>query len=188
MKWKLEDVATFAKARLSPKRFQHVLGVVETAEMLAKRHDVNVSDASYAAMIHDIAKEQDVNQIARLLRLENEHDYLQYSDKVWHAPLGAIIATKTFGIENQDIINAIKYHPTGRAQMSDLEKVLFVADYTEPNRNFEEAIAIREFWGDLERAVYEILKQKVERVTALKLNMHPDTLVAHNYYRQRIND
>lgn len=186
MRTKLEHIRGFVQARLSEKRFNHVLGVIETAKELAEQHGVSTSDAEVAALIHDVAKEQPLDQTAGLLRIAGERAYLEHSDKVWHAPMGAIIAERSLTIENQDILNAIKYHTTGRPEMSKLEKVIFVADYTEPNRKFEGAIAVREFWDDLDRAVYEILKQKVEKVTKSGLGMHPDTMEAYDYYRKLI--
>ena len=171
---------------MSEKRFRHVLGVVETAKMLARRHGVNINDAALAALVHDVVKEQNLEEAKQILIQRGEQAYLEHSTKVWHAPLGAFVAHETFGIENDDILNAVKYHTTGRPKMSELEKVVFVADYTEPNRAFEGAIAVREFWGDLDQAVYEILKQKVERVTMLGLGMHPDTINAYVYYMRQL--
>ena len=188
MRVKLEDIQKIVQGRMSEKRFNHVLGVVETAKELAARHDVDIEAAALAALVHDVSKEQPLEQTAGILRIVGEDTYLKYSNKVWHAPMGAIVAKDVFGIENEDILNAIKYHPTGRPKMSLLEKVLFVADYTEPNRKFEGAIVVREFWGDLDRAVYEILKQKVKKVTALGLEMHPDTNDAYEHFQKLIAD
>ena len=186
MQSKLEEIRVFVQSKLSRKRFNHVLGVIETAKELAERHNVDIKDAEIAALVHDVAKEYPLAQTAAMLRFVGEGAYLEHSDKVWHAPMGAIIAERTFFIENKDILNAIKYHTTGRPGMSDLEKVLFVADYTEPNRKFEGAILVRGFWDNLDLAVYEILKQKVEKVTNLGLKMHPDTLDAYEYYRGKV--
>lgn len=183
MVWEIDEVKNYVKSRMSKKRFNHVLGVVETADKLAKRHSINLKDAEIAALVHDVAKEQPLNQTAAILRLVGEESYLKYSNKVWHAPMGAIVAEKVFMIDDKDILNAIKYHTTGRPKMSELEKVIFVADYTEPNRKFEGAIKVREFWDNLDRAVYEILKQKAEKVTTSGLGLHPDTLDAYEYYR-----
>jgi len=182
MRVKLEQMQEFVKTKMSEKRYNHVLGVLETAKELARRHGVDVEDAAYAAIAHDVAKEQPLTQTAAILRLDNERDYLKYSDKIWHAPMGAIIAKKTFLIDEVDVLNAIKYHTTGRKEMSDLEKVIFVADYTEPNRTFSGSIAVRELWDNLDRAVYEILRQKVEKVTNSGMEIHPDTLAAYEYY------
>ena len=184
MDWKWDGIKEYVETSMSKKRFEHVLGVVETAKMLAERHDANVDDAKLAALVHDVAKEQSLKQTAALLRLVGEENYLKYSDKVWHAPMGAVVAEKVLIIENKDILNAIKYHTTGRPEMSKLEKIIFVADYTEPNRTFENCIAARAFWNDLDRAVYEILKQKLDKVTGLGLGLHPDTVEAYDYYKK----
>lgn len=183
----IDKIKEYVKSCMSEKRFRHVLGVAETAKDLAHRHDVNITDAELAALVHDVAKEQPLNQTAALLRLVGEDSYLQHSDKVWHAPMGAVIAEKVLVIENKDILNAIKFHTTGRSKMSKLEKVIFVADYTEPNRTYAKSIAVRELWGNLDKAVYEILKQKLEKVTELGSNLHPDTLAAYNYYKELVD-
>jgi len=183
VKWKLEEITAFTNARLSKKRFTHVKGVIQTAEELAERHGVNVADAHLAALLHDIAKEQNIQQVKRILKVKEEYDYLENSSKVWHAPVGAIVAQETFGIGNAEILNASRFHTTGRPEMSDLEKVLFVADYTEPNRTYEGCIAVRELWDDLDQATYEILKQKIEKITATDGKIHPDTVAAYAYYK-----
>jgi len=180
----IDTIKEYVESSMSDKRFTHVLGVVETAKKLAQRHDVNITDAQLAALLHDVAKEQPLNQTAALLRLVGEDVYLKHSDKVWHAPMGAVVAEKVLAIENLDILNAIKYHTTGRPKMSKLEQVIFVADYTEPNRTHANCIAVRELWGNLDKAVAEILKQKLEKVTELGLNLHPDTLAAYEYYKK----
>ena len=183
MAWDLEEIKEYVKNSMSEKRFKHVLGVVETAIMLAKRHSVNVDDATRAALLHDVVKEQNLEEAKQILHDKNELGYLEYSSKIWHAPLGGYVASEVFGIENEAIINAIRFHTTGREGMSDLEKVLFVADYTEPNRTFAGAIAVREFWDDLDRAIFEIAKQKIEKNSKLGGKLHPDTLATYEFYK-----
>lgn len=182
MVWEFNKIKDYIKDNMSEKRFKHVLGVVETAKDLAKRHGVNVDDAALVALVHDVVKEQEKDVAKQILIEKGEGEYLKHSAKIWHAPLGAFVANEQFGIENEDILNAIKYHTTGRPKMSTLEKVLFVADYTEPNRQFEGAIAVRENWDALDKAVHEILKQKIEKIITSGLEIHPNTLVAYEYY------
>jgi len=184
MSWELDKIKSYVESKMSKKRFKHVLGVVETAQMLAVRHDVNEDDAILAALVHDVAKEQDIEEARGILVQKGETLYLEHSPKVWHAPLGAVVANEVFGIENKDVLDAIKYHTTGRLQMSALGKVIFVADYTEPNRTYSGCLEVREFWDNLDRAVYEILKQKIEKTSAGAGLMHPDTLEAYEYYRK----
>jgi len=185
MRIKREDIYALVKEKMSEKRFNHVLGVVDTAVHLAKMHHIDVNSADIAALIHDVSKEQPLQQTAGLLRIAGLESYLEHSDKVWHAPMGALFSKEVFGIEDEDVLNAVRYHTTGRPQMSAVEKVLFVADYTEPNRKFEGAQIVRKLWHDLDSAVCEILKQKVEKVQALGLGMHPDTLSAYDYYKAK---
>lgn len=186
MNWKLENITEFINTRLSAKRFMHVKRVMETAKDLAGRHGVNVADAELAALVHDVAKEQNIHLVKRILRLREEHAYLEHSNKIWHAPLGAIVAQETFGIANPDILNAIRFHTTGRPGMSDLEKVIFVADYTEPGRTYEGCIAVRQLWHNLDQATCEILKQKVEKITIGGGKNHPDTMAAYAYYKEKV--
>jgi len=172
---------------LSPKRYQHVVGVIETARELALMHKEPFTGALLAALTHDVLKELPLEESKQMLIKYGEESYLDYSSKVWHAPLGAIYAKEKFNITHCDVLNAVRYHTTGRSNMSLLEKIIFVADYTEPNRKFEGAEVVRKLWNDIDKAVYEILKQKIEKVKANGLGMHPDTISAYEYYKSVVN-
>lgn len=185
--WNYNEISEYVKGNMSEKRWRHVKGVVETAEMLAIMHNVDVNDTKLAALIHDVVKEQDLEVARQILTDQNEDVYLANSHKIWHAPLGALVAHDKFGITNKEILNAIKFHTTGRAGMSDLEKVLFVADYTEPNRKYEGCIAVRELWNDLDVAIVEILKQKITKNSA-SATMHPDTTSAIEFYKEIVDN
>jgi len=182
MIWNFDTLKDHLEGELSEKRFRHTLGVVETAEHLAIQHGADVNDAKFAALLHDVAKEQNIQVAEKTLISKNEVGYLEHSKKVWHAPVGAYVAKEKFGIEDGDVLNAIRYHTTGRPAMTLLEKVIFVADYTEPNRTYKGCLQVRDLWDDLDQAVYEILRQKVEKVKASSKDMHPDTLAAYDYY------
>jgi predicted HD superfamily hydrolase involved in NAD metabolism len=175
----LDEIRNFVQERVSASRYQHILGVAYTAKILAAKHGVSVVDAEVAALLHDVAKEQDIQQIKSMLQLKFEADYLNYDEAIWHGPMGAVIAADVLGITNQDILNAVKFHVTGRAGMSDLEKVIFVADSTEPGRTYERCIEIRALYhecGSLDQTIYEILKHK-----GIK---HPDADAARVYYKE----
>jgi len=181
--WQIDKIEDYVKSNMSEKRWRHVQGVVETAGMLAEKHGVDVTRAKLAALVHDVVKEQDLDEAKQILAERGEEVYLANSSKVWHAPLGAMVAQEVFGIEDEDVLLAVRHHPTGRAAMSDLEKVLFVADYTEPNRKYEGCVVVRALWDNLDLASAEILKQKLDKNSASP-TMHPDTLAAHEYYRE----
>ena len=187
MTWRFNEIKDQLEVNMTTKRFRHTLGVVEVAEQLAMFHGVDQSHARMAALLHDVAKEQNMALTKETLMVKEEIGYLNHSDKVWHAPVGAYLAKERFDILEVDVLNAIRYHTTGRPAMTPLEKVIFVADYMEPNRTHKGSIKVRELWKNLDLAVYEILKQKIEKVKALDKDMHPDTLAAYDYYETVVN-
>ena len=126
------------------------------------------------------------SSLKELLEQANETQYLTYSPLVWHAPAGAIVAKKDYQIEDLEILNAIKYHTTGKAAMTTLEKIVFLADYIEPGRSQPGVERIRQLaTEDLNVAVAQTLSDMVAYL-GVKGNgdIHPDTLAAYEYYRQ----
>lgn len=122
---------------LEPKRYEHTLSVAYTAANLAAVHGVDVEKALIAGMLHDCAKclshkKQmslcEKNHV-RLSELEAEED-----SPLLHAKAGSVLAKEEYGITDEDILNAISYHTTGRPQMSLLEKIIYIADYIELGR------------------------------------------------------
>lgn len=181
----LETLKSQVKEQLPSQRYQHTLGVVMTSEQLAKRYNVSVESAQIAALLHDIAKYVPNEVLKEKLELAHETDYLNYSPLVWHAPVGAIIAKEIYQITDLDILNAIKYHTTGRASMTSLEKIVFLADYIEPNRTQPGVEKIRELAEiDLNIAVAQTLSNTVAYLKRKGNDLHPDTLKAYEYYRQ----
>lgn len=132
----LKELHGKMKTVLSPERFEHTMGVMNTAKELAKKYGVELRKAEIAGMLHDCAKCYpfetqlmmcDKYDVA-LTKLERTHTELM------HSKLGAVLAKVKYGICDEDILESIKNHTTGRPGMSMLEKIIFVADYIEPNR------------------------------------------------------
>ncbi len=121
---------------LPTKRFIHTLGVVETAERLAIRYDVDVEKARLAAMLHDYAKYVD-RDVMRQLVLDEQLDetLLAFDDELLHAPVGAVLLQRDYSLD-EDVLSAIRNHTTGAPGMSRLDQVVFVADAIEPNRSY----------------------------------------------------
>jgi len=122
---------------LKPSRVNHVLGCRDTAVELAKRWGANETDASRAGILHDITKALD-GPLQLTLCAEYGtilSDFGKKYPKTLHALTGALVAERIFG-ENEAVVNAIRHHTTGKANMSLLEKIIYVADYMEPNRDF----------------------------------------------------
>ncbi|WJY28527.1 MULTISPECIES: bis(5'-nucleosyl)-tetraphosphatase (symmetrical) YqeK [Sporosarcina] len=172
------------KSRLSIQRFQHVLRVTETAKALAMLNGVPVEKAEAAALFHDIAKNMDAESLQDLLVSHGAGgEVLGYNKELWHAPAGAIIAEEQFGIADSDILNAIRFHTTGRPDMSPLEMVIYVADMTEPARDFPGADGLRlKAEGPVRDAMKECIIHSVEHLISKRVPVHPDSIRCYNYF------
>ncbi|WP_172369327.1 bis(5'-nucleosyl)-tetraphosphatase (symmetrical) YqeK [Sporosarcina jiandibaonis] len=168
--------------RLSTGRYNHVLRVTETAMRLATLHDVSVKKAEQAALFHDIAKCMDPTSL-RILMIENKVDerLFLFHHELWHASVGALIAESEFNVKDTEILNAIKYHTTGRAGMSKLEKIIYVADMTEPERNFPGVEELRELAIDnLEVAMEACIRHSVQFLVKKGVPVFPDSIDCYN--------
>ena len=149
---KLEQVVV---RLLKPSRVNHVLGCRDTAIALAKHWGANEVDAARAGLLHDITKALDG---AHQLTLAGEYGIIlsafqQKNPKTLHALTGSLVAEAMFG-ENDAVVQAIRHHTTGKADMNLLEKIIYVADYMEPNRDFPGVEKLRELaFTDLDAAL-----------------------------------
>ncbi|MFB0918526.1 MAG: bis(5'-nucleosyl)-tetraphosphatase (symmetrical) YqeK [Clostridiaceae bacterium] len=150
----LNELKKYLKYNLDDKRYKHVLGVRKTAEELALTHmkfknktqrDEFIKSVAIAALAHDIDKGKDPEDLYKILKKEKipELKIIKSSPEVYHAFSGAVKARETFNIKDEDVLNAIRYHTTGRAGMSDLEKIIYLSDYIEPGRSFSGLDKIR---------------------------------------------
>ncbi|MEW9500501.1 bis(5'-nucleosyl)-tetraphosphatase (symmetrical) YqeK [Jeotgalibacillus marinus] len=177
-----EEALTYVQKVLPERRYMHTLGVVETAKELAEKHGANVEHAEMAAILHDAAKHHDRDDMKNLLQKEDmDQRLMQFHHELWHAPVGAYLAKVTIGIESQDVLNAIRFHTTGRAKMSLLEKIIYVADYIEPSRKFTGVEKVREVaYEDIDRALSRAVKQSILFLIEKKQRIFPDTLECYN--------
>lgn len=175
------------KKRLPENRFNHVLGVMGTAMGLAKHYNVSEEQARTAAMLHDVAKFADRDWMRRIIETKGmDPTLLEYHHELWHAPVGAYLAAYEFGIEDEDILNAIRYHTTGRAGMSDLEKIIYIADMIEPSRKFPEVDALRAKKHDgLDALMEASIRQSIEFLTSKNQPVYPDSLKCLEHFEQQ---
>lgn len=171
---RFEEIKRELQFILKPKRFQHTLGVVETAVMLAKCYGADPEIASISALLHDCAKHMPIEDMISLCRQYgvSVSNIESQSDALLHGKAGAILSKKNYGFINNDIYDAIFYHTTGKPNMSLLTQIIFVADYIEPGRNHSEKLDY----------LRELAKTDLNRVTALILK---DTL---HYLNEHKND
>lgn len=172
------------KTMLKPDRYRHSLGVRDTAVKMAEIFGADIKKAEMAGLLHDNAKNIP-NMWERCHDLEVELDeYERQNPALVHAKLGAETAKCEFGICDKDIINAIRWHTVGRENMSLLEKIVFVADLTEPGRDFPDAPYLRTLaFSNIDRAVYECVKSTIEINKKRGAVIHPNAykiLKSHN--------
>ncbi|MCG0275547.1 MAG: bis(5'-nucleosyl)-tetraphosphatase (symmetrical) YqeK [Thermosediminibacteraceae bacterium] len=178
-KFILEDL----KKNLTEERFLHTLGVMETAVTLAQRYGVDEEKAELAAMVHDCAKDIPVAEQLNLVRefgiLLDEISRLEKA--LIHAPLGAVLARKRYGIEDPGILRAVCVHTTGDENMTTLDKVVFLADYIEPGRNFPGVEKLRKVaLEDLDEAVIMACNSTIKYVLEQGKLLHPRMVQARN--------
>lgn len=159
---------------LKPNRVNHVLGCRDTAVALAKRWGTDVTDAARAGLLHDITKALDGPLQLTLCREYGmvPGDFFKENPKTLHALTGSLVAERIFG-EKREVVDAIACHTTGKANMTTLEKILYVADYIEPNRDFSGVEALRALaYEDLDKALklgltmtLELLKEKKQDIS-----------------------
>lgn len=152
----LEVIRQRISQMLEPARYRHTLGVEETAVRLAKHYGVSEEQARVAALLHDCAK--GLSRFTLLKRLETSDiviDEMERSiEALLHGPVGAVIAREDFGIRDAAILRAIRFHTTGSPDMTLLDKVIFLADYIEPNRACPGVEELRRLaFQDLDQAV-----------------------------------
>lgn len=172
---------------LKPSRVAHVLGCRDTAAALARRWGANETDAARAGLLHDITKALDG---PLQLTLCDEYGILlskfsQENPKTLHALTGSVVAEQIFG-ENEAVVQAIRYHTTGRPNMSLLEKILYIADYMEPNRDFPGVEVLREAaFRSLDDALRMGLEMTIDHVQAQGQQLAQATVDALRFLRER---
>jgi nicotinate-nucleotide adenylyltransferase len=171
---------------LSPKRFLHTRGVAEEARKLAEVYDADKAAAYLAGLLHDCAK--DLGK-ARSFELCEEYnveldEVLREQPDLIHSFLGAAVAKHEYGIDDEDILSAIKYHTTGRENMSTLEKIIYLADFFEPSRKpFDGIEQMRALaYSNLDAAMDFALNHTIDYNTKKNRLIHPLSLEAALYY------
>ena len=169
--------------RMTSARFRHSKNVAKEAVRLAKKYGADVEKAEIAGILHDATKESsDEEQLELIERAGIELTPLERSTrKLWHAISGAASVQVELGITDPDIINAIRYHTTGRAGMSLLEKVIFIADFTSAERDYDGVDKMRKVADkNLEDAVLEGMSFTISDLAQRKLTIAPDTFMGYN--------
>lgn len=180
----ISEIKNDLKKRLSAERYAHSLSTAETAADYAEFYHADTDEAYLAGLVHDCAKYHNPEtMLSEALIHGIEPDALEAaSPALLHARLGAVYAKERYGITNEDILSAIRWHTTGRENMSLLEKLIFLADLTEPTRTYGGIDDIRNMVKiDLDRAMIMSFDGIIEAVLRKKALLHFDTVKARNY-------
>ena len=151
----MEELERVALCLVKPNRVQHVLGCRDTAVAMARHYGADETNAARAALLHDATKALDADQQLALCReygITLDH-FSNENPKTLHALTGSLVAEHLFG-ECSAVVSAVRHHTTGKADMRLLEKIIYVADYMEPNRDFPGVERLRELaFTDLDSAL-----------------------------------
>lgn len=178
----LDVLREAARNQMPEKRWQHTLGVVETAVRLAKRYGADPAKAELAALLHDYAKAWPVKRQEQVIREQGlPQELLDYDKELWHAHVGAWAVRTEHGIADEEVLDAIRYHTSGRERMTLLDKIVCLADYIEPGRDFPGVARIRELAeNSLEEALVAGFDSTIRHLLDQGKRIFPMTVIARN--------
>lgn len=186
-KGKFSQIREDVKDSLEEKRYIHTRGVAKMCVRLARLYGVDIKKAYLAGLLHDIAKNIPKEEILRQSREKNVplDDFEWENSHLIHPKLGSVICRERFGIDDDDILNAISWHTLGRVGMSDLEKIVYVSDMIEEGRNYPEVEFLRRVaFENLDKAVYHCIDATIKFNQGKKI--HPSAYRVLEYYKDKI--
>lgn len=178
-----DQFVNIIKGRLTEKRFHHSLEVAREARRLAEKYGADPARAYTAGLLHDILKDTAGDAQLQILK---DFDILQddvekQAPKLWHAHSGAVFLQYVLGVEDEEILTAVRYHTTARAGMSLLEKILYLADFTSADRDYPDVDEMRRRVDiGIEPAMEYALCYSIRDLVEQKKAIHPDTVAAYN--------
>ena len=173
----------YLKQNLNEHRFNHSLNVADKCLYLAQKYDCDQEKAYFCGLIHDICKNESRENMLQMfdkfgIILDNVQENV---DLLWHSIAGALVIKERFGVCDEEILNAVKFHTTGRSNMSKLEKIVFLADIISIDRIFDGVEILREISeNDLDLAVFHALKSTINNLIYKNSPIHIDTIEAYN--------
>lgn len=164
-------------------RYHHSVCVSQSAKILAVRYGADENKAETAGILHDIMK--DIPHDEQVQRMEGYGIVLtpleQHAPKLWHAILGSAYLQQELGIQDKEILNAIRYHTTGRAGMTLMDKIIFTADFISADRTYSGVDEFRQMAKqDLSKVMEKELAYTISDLAGNEVPIHPDTLAAYN--------
>lgn len=178
-----KEINKYLKEHLNPKRYAHSIGVMETAVKMADIYGADKNKAEIAGLVHDCAKNMSSEELINYANMYNIRvdNILKTSPSLLHGPVGAYVAKELFNID-QDIFDSIYYHTTGKADMSILTKIIYLADYIEPTRTFPGVEKLRKIsFENLNDGLILAFNNTINFVIQKNGLIHCNTIEARNY-------
>ena len=179
MKYNFNELKEIVKSKMSLKRFTHTLGVVEMSEKLVKIYNADIEKCKVAALLHDICKEMNMEYIKNICK-NNFMNELSEEDlennEILHGFAGAYYVKNELGVNDKEILNAIKYHTVGAKNMTLVEKIVYIADAIEYGRNYPSVVEIREeTFKNLDTGILMEIEHKEKYLESIGKKSHPNT-------------
>ncbi len=187
-----EQIKHWLKENLSEERYSHTLGTAQCAKELAQQLGFDSEKAYYAGLLHDCAKCFTNEKLLEIIKENLDVDECELMNyKTLHAPVSAYIAERQFGVSDKEILSAIRWHTLGRIDMTDFEKLIFLADKIEPNtrdKNYSERLRtyLREDNG-LNKALLECYRSTIKSLVERNLKICPVTIDIYNKLQDIVN-
>lgn len=178
-----QEAKNWIRPMLADKRYHHSLCVAKEAVRLAKRFGADPEKAELAGLLHDITKELPTEKQLKMMESFGIilTDVERRSRKVWHAMLGAVYLERECGVTDPDILGAVRWHTTGKAGMTLLEKIIFTADFVSEDRDYKGVEKLRRLAEkNIEDAMREGTSFTLAELASHSELIHPDTLTLYN--------
>lgn len=182
----INEIKEYLKQNLKPSRYEHTLGVAETAKKLAVLNGIDKEKAEIAGLAHDVAKNLSKEEMLKIIKEHNIKLSLVEENNLnlWHSIIAPIVAEVRLDIHDEEILESLRWHTTGKEDMSVLVKIIYIADMIEPGRSFEGLEEIRKAtFENLDKGVYTGLTHSIKFLIDKDLLIDENTIKARNYLK-----
>ena len=179
-----DEIKEYLKNNLQEERYNHVLGVAETAKKLAGLNNVDEDIAELAGFAHDVAKNMQIDEMKKIMDENNIilSEVEEINKSLWHSIIAPIVAKEKLGIEDEKILSSLRWHTTGKEDMTTLEKIIYIADMIEPTRDFDGLEELRNItFNNLDDGVLAGLTHTMKFLLSKNSLMDENTVKARNY-------
>lgn len=186
-----DEFIALLKGKLNEDRFVHSMGVADTAVVLAEKFGADRDKAYIAGLLHDVMKNESREEQLKIMKKDGIilSQAERNNPKLWHAMAGAAFLKHELGITDPDIINAVRYHTTGRAGMSLLERIIYTADFISPERDYPDVEVMRSLsFESLDKGDLYSLQYSLKKLSENKLVIHTDSVDFYNELVIRLHE